>query len=103
DAVADLTSWACEKGILGLRAALTLGAHAEQVLSLGQDPKLSERLRRQVADHHAPPLLRLELARVLQRNQELDERTLRNMMEPSAPSPLRLIAAETVIMSGDSP
>src|SRR5205823_3486823 len=88
EAVDDLTAWACEKGLLALRAALTLGAHAEQVLTSGHEPGLAARLRKQVADDHAPPMLRLELARVLQRNQELDEATLQRMMDASAPAPL---------------
>ncbi len=103
EAVADLTAWACEKGILALRAALTLGVHAEQILSQGQEPKLAQSLRDQVVDVHAPPLLRLELARVLQRHQELDDKVLRGLIDPSTPAPLRLIAVETLLMHGDSP
>jgi hypothetical protein len=103
EAVTDLNAWACEKGLLGLRAALTLGAHAEQVLASAQDPKLAEKLRLQVADSHAPALLRLELARVLQRNQELDEQTLRKMMSAISPAPLRLIAVEARLIQGESP
>ncbi len=103
EAVADLTAWACEKGILALRAALTLGAHADQVLSQGQDPKLTKALREQIADVHAPPVLRLELARVLQRYQELDDKLLRGLIDPATPAPLRLIAVETLLANGDSP
>ena len=35
EAVSDLTAWACEKGILAVRAALTLGVHYGQVLASG--------------------------------------------------------------------
>jgi hypothetical protein len=101
--VADLTAWACEKGVLALRAALTLGAHADLVLSHGPDPKLAQALRDQVADVHAPPVLRLELARVLQRHQELDDRVLVRLLDPSTPAPVRLIAVETLLSRGDSP
>src|SRR5262249_45476098 len=62
DAVADLTAWAAEKGILGPRAALTLGVHYKR--SLGDQPPADRiaGLRGQVANQHAPPALRLELA-----------------------------------------
>ncbi len=103
EALTDLTAWACEKGILALRAAATLGAHADQVLSQGQDPKLAQALRDKVADVHAPPVLRLELARVLQQHQELDSRVLRGLIDPATPAPLRLIAVETLLTRGDSP
>ena len=103
EAVADLTAWACEKGVLALRASLTLGAHANQVLAQGQDAKLAQSLRDQVADVHAPAILRLELAKVLQRHQELDDKVLRSLIDPSTPAPLRLIAVETLLTQGPSP
>jgi hypothetical protein len=103
EAVGDLTAWACEKGVLALRAALTLGAHADQVLSQGHDPKLAQALRNQVADVHSPPVLRLELARVLQRHKELDDKVLRGLIDPSTPAPLRLIAVESLLTRGESP
>jgi hypothetical protein len=103
EAVTDLTAWACEKGVLALRAALTLGAHADQVLSQGQDPKLAQKLRDQVVDVHASPLLRLELARVLQQHHELDEVVVRGLIDPATPAPLRLIAVETLLSRGESP
>ena len=103
EAINDLTAWACEKGVLALRAAATLGAHADQILSQGQDAKMAQRLRDQVSNVHAPALLRLELARVLQRHQELDGRVLSGLIDPSTPAPLRLIAVETLLTYGDSP
>jgi hypothetical protein len=103
EAVTDMTAWACEKGVLALRAAITLGAHSDQVLSQGHDPKLAQTLRDQVADVHAPPVLRLELARVLQRHRELDDTVLRALIDPATPAPLRLIAVETLLTCGSSP
>ena len=91
------------EGVAGPARALTLGAHADQVLSQGHDPKLAQTLRDQVVDVHAPPLLRLELARVLHRHHELDDVVVRTLIEPSTPAPLRLIAVETLLGRGESP
>lgn len=100
EAVADLTAWTAEKGIQSLRAALTLGCHYHRLLSLTTDAALAERLRRQLADAHTPPLLRLELARVLYTHRELDVELLRQLMDSANPAPLRLIAVEALVEQG---
>jgi len=102
EAVADLTAWSAEKGTLAIRSALTLGAHYGQVLAQESDPALIQELRRQLGDVHAPAMLRLELARILQQYRELDDATLRKLLDPSSPAPLRLIAVETRLAKGDS-
>ncbi len=102
DAVEDLTAWAAEKGILALRSAETLGVHYSQALSQGGDLATIQALRRQLGDVRAPAALRLELARILQQYRELDEVTLRQLLDPSTPAPLRLIAVETLLAQGDS-
>jgi HEAT repeats len=102
DAVADLTAWAAEKGQLALRAALTLGVHYQQALTNATDPLLPQELRRQLADVHAPAILRLELGRLLHQHQELDDTVLRRLIDPSTPAPLRLIAVEALLAKGDS-
>jgi HEAT repeat protein len=99
EAVTDLTAWASEKGHLAVRAALTLGAHYHQVLSLGGTEGVPE-LRRQLGDVHTPVVLRLELARVLGEHRELDAEVLRDMLGPANPAPLRLIAAEELLDQG---
>jgi hypothetical protein len=101
EAVTDLTAWAAEKGTLALRAALTLGAHYNQVLLLGGHAVVAD-LRRVLSDVHAPVMLRLELARVLGQHRELDATVLRDMLSPSNPAPLRLIAVEELLQHGDS-
>ncbi len=101
EAVADLTAWSTEKGVQALRAALTLGCHYHRVLSLAPDPTLAEGLRRQLADAHTPALLRLELARVLHANRELDDPLLRQLLDPLNPAPLRLIAVEALLEQGN--
>jgi HEAT repeat protein len=103
EAVGDLHAWAAEKGIVAWRAALTLGAYYSQLLADGNTPELSERLRRFLADPHTPPMLRLELARLMHQHHELDADDLRRLLDPSMPAPVRLIAAEALLSEGPSP
>jgi hypothetical protein len=102
EAVADLTAWTAEKGIQCIRAALTLGCHYQRVLSLTADAALVEQLRRQLADSRTSGLLRLELARVLQTQHELDADALRQLLDSSNPAPLRLLAVEALLEQGQS-
>jgi HEAT repeat protein len=102
EAVADLTAWTTEKGVQALRAALTLGCHYQRLLSLSTDTELVEKLRCQLADAHAPALLRLELARVLYTHRELDDDLLRQLIDSANPAPLRLIAVEALLDKGQS-
>src|SRR5207253_7447821 len=102
EAVADLTAWCSEKGVLAMRAAQTLAQHYHHTLSQKQDPTLVVQLRREVADVHVPPMLRLEIARVLQQFNELDEAAVKALMNPVTPASLRLIAVETLLARGES-
>lgn len=102
EAVADLTAWTAEKGVQSLRAALTLGWHFHRVLALTSDAALIERLRRQLSDGRTPALLRLELARVLYTQRELDADLLRQLIDSANPAPLRLIAVEALLEQGHS-
>jgi HEAT repeat protein len=102
EAVTDLTSWAAEKGLLALRAALSLGAHYNQILSLGESGSLVADLRKQLLDVHTPAMLRLELARVLHQHKELVPNVLRQLLASSNPAPLRLIAVEALLSAGES-
>jgi len=102
DAVADLTAWAADKGQLSLRAALTVGAHYQQALTVEADPEMVPYLRTVTADVRTPAMLRLELTRLLAQIQELDDGLLHHLIDPSAPAPVRLIAVETLLAQGDS-
>src|SRR5579883_3079163 len=102
EAVADLIAWTAEKGVQSLRAALTLGRHYHRVLSLAPDAKLVEQLRHRLADGRTPALLRMELARVLYTQRELDAGLLRQLMDSANPAPLRLIAADALLEQGRS-
>ena len=103
EAVDDLTAWASEKGLLGLRAALTLSCHYTQALSEGPGPDLLLTLREQLGNPHAPPVLRMELARLLQAHGSLDRELLHKLLDPANPAPLRLIAVEALLVDSDSP
>jgi HEAT repeat protein len=96
-AVADLTAWAAEKGLLGMRAAVTLGAHYRRLLGDRPDPALLSALRQQLANSHAPPALRMELAWLLKNGDELDQDLLERLLDPANPAPLRLLAADSLL------
>ncbi len=102
EAVDDLTAWASEKGLLGLRAALTLGCHYAQALNEVNEPDLVLTLKAQLGDPHAPPVLRMELARLLQAHGLLEKELLLKMLDPANPAPLRLTAVEALLAEGDS-
>jgi HEAT repeat protein len=97
EAVNDLTAWCAEKGVLAVRAALTLGVHYNRALAERPDETLVKELRRQLADPHTPAVLRIELGRLLQYHQELDPPLLEQLLDSANPAPLRLSAAETLL------
>jgi hypothetical protein len=98
DAVGDLTGWCAEKGVLASRAALTLGHHFSRALTEQPEAKLIHSLKSQLADVQTPAVLRVELGRLLQFHQELDVNLLEQLLGPSNPAPLRLIAVEMLLV-----
>jgi hypothetical protein len=100
EAVGDLTAWAAEKGILGGRAALTLGVHYSRVLNERPDTALIAELQGHLASPQSPSALRMEVAKLLQQNQELDRPLLEKLLDPANPAPLRLLAAEGLLDEG---
>ncbi len=103
EAVRDLHGWAAEKGVIALRAALTLGAHYGQMLSAGTEPDLADKLREALTGQRTPALLRLELARLMFQYNELAPGDLHRLLQPSMPAPVRLIAVEALLSAGNSP
>jgi hypothetical protein len=101
EAVGDLTAWCTERGLLALRAAETLGAHFNQVLTLGGSPQLIADLKRQLTDRRTPPMLRLCLARVLHQHRELDAGVFRQLLDAANPTPLRMMAVESLLAQGE--
>jgi hypothetical protein len=100
EAVADLNAWASEKGVLALRAAQSLGVHYLTALNEQMDPSLVQALQERVADPHAPPVLRLELAGVMKDVGTWDKGYLERLLDPSNPASLRLLAAEMLLHDG---
>jgi hypothetical protein len=97
EAVADLNAWASEKGILGIRAAQTLGLHYHRALQEQADEVLIADLHRQVRDPHAPALLRIEIARILRSYGCLGAELQEKLLDPANPALLRLQAAEALL------
>jgi len=102
EALNDLTAWASEKGLLGLRSALTLGDHYARILAADVDAGLLSKMRVKVEDVRTPPMLRLELAKLLQKYRALSVSLLRQLVSPATPAPLRLLAVEGLLASGES-
>jgi HEAT repeat protein len=103
EAVADLTAWAAEKGLLGMRAAASLGVHYRRALGERPDPDLVASLRQELGNPHAPPALRMELAWLLKNGDELDQGLLEKLLDPANPAPLRLMAAESLLSRAEHP
>jgi HEAT repeat protein len=103
EAVTDLTAWAAEKGGGAIRAALTLGEHYALALAGEPDPKLVAELRRQLLDVRTPAVLRYELAKLLHQHGELDDEVLRQLLSSTTPAPVRLLAADSLLVAGPCP
>src|SRR5262249_52007289 len=87
---------------LGMRAALTLGAYYAQAIGDEPEAELVRTLKEQLGNPHAPPILRVELARLLQANTLLEKDLLQRLLDPANPASLRLIAVEALLTDGDS-
>jgi hypothetical protein len=98
-AVPDIMAWIAEGGTLAGRATLSLIAYYRSVLQAGGDEKMIADLRQQVIDDRTPPMLRVELAHLLHSQRWLDDEVLLHLLEPTVPTPLRLLAAETLLNS----
>ncbi|HKI35916.1 MAG TPA: HEAT repeat domain-containing protein [Gemmataceae bacterium] len=101
EAVADLTAWVAQKGLLGQRAALTLGVHYARALSECPSEDLVATMRRQLAKPQTPAPLRIELARLLRNGHALDRSLLEGLLESANPAPLRLLAVEALLAEGE--
>jgi hypothetical protein len=102
EAVADLTAWVAQKGLLAQRAAQTLGVHYGRALSECPSEELVASMRRQLAAVQTPAPLRIELARLLRHGHALDRLLLLGLLEPANPAPLRVLAVEALLADGDS-
>jgi hypothetical protein len=99
EAVKDFTAWAAQKGMLGLRAAQTLGVHYGRAMHDDPDAVITL-LRQVVKDQHAPPLLRMEMGRLLREAKALENPAAEALLDSANPAMLRLLAAETLLSHG---
>lgn len=99
DAVNDLTAWAAEKGLIGLRSSQILGIHYACVLHENPENTVPQ-LVRIVQDPHAAPLLRIELAKLMVTNQAMEQELKEQLLDPANPAPLRLLVAENLLEGG---
>jgi hypothetical protein len=99
EAVHDLIAWTAEKGLIGTRAAQVLGVHFATALHEDPEETLAE-VCRIVKDPHAPPVFRIELARVLAAQKAMDHPLREDLLDPANPAPLRLLAAEGLLDEG---
>ncbi len=104
EAVADLIAWTAEKSLLSARAASTLVGYYSRLLNELPDPSaLVEDLRQRLLNAHTPPVLRVELARLLHSNRALERSLLEKLLLPANPAPLRLLAVEALLAERDHP
>lgn len=96
EAVANLSAWSAERGLVSVRAAQTLAVH--YVRSLQERPEETKpELLKVVQDPQAPPLLRIHYARLLARYDRIDVPALEKLLDASNPAPLRQLAAELLL------
>jgi hypothetical protein len=98
EAVNDLLAWCGEKGSLGIRAAMTLGWHYRRVLGEVPDPEVLQTCKQLVRDPRTASALRIELAHLLKQAGELDAALLQELLSAANPAPLRLTAAEALLV-----
>jgi HEAT repeat protein len=103
EAVADLTAWASEKGLVALRAAQTLAAHYRKALGEQEDETLIQTIERLVANPQAASVLRVELAGLLLSYGKWGHGLWEKLVDPANPAPLRLLAADALLVQGHSP
>jgi hypothetical protein len=96
-AVADISAWTTENGPLGIRSTQTLVEHYRQVLSEAPEPNELASLRDQIASPRTTAVLRVELAQLLHSHGLLTDELLEQMLHPTNPSSLRLLAVESLL------
>ncbi len=100
-AVSDLAAWATEIGPLGVRATQTLALHYSQRLAENPQPSLIAQLKEHVVCTRSSAILRIELANLLHKYDQITPDILEHMLDPTNPAPLRLLAVETMLQQGN--
>lgn len=97
-AICDLTSWGAEAEPLGGRACRTLVEHYAHTLQVSPDYDLTVELARQITDTGTPPGLRVELGHLFRGLGLLTPDLLDRMTNAGQPGPIRLLAAEALLL-----
>ena len=100
-AIDDLTAWASESGLIGVRAAQSLAEHYSRALQESPELEIIEEIQAMVRNPRATAILRQELAQVLVQHNALEHDLLQQILQSGAPAPLRLLAAEKLLESGE--
>lgn len=98
-AIADLTTWAADHPPLARRAIVTLIEQHNRGLLDAERPELSSELAGQMFDPETPPALRVELAALLRDHRHLSPDLLDRLTNPDQPGPMRLFAAEVMLLA----
>ncbi len=97
-AICDLTSWSIEGDPLGTKSVRTLIDHYSHVLQTTGDYDLITDLTNQVLDSATATSLRVELAGLLRNLGLLTPELLDRMSNADQPGPVRLLAAEAMLI-----
>src|SRR6266852_4916276 len=100
EAINDLTAWAAEKGVLAMRSALTMGVQYDRLLNQERDDYRIRELQELLANPNGATPLRMEIARLLKKDNLLPRDLHEKLLDTANPAPLRLIAAEALLAEG---
>lgn len=98
-AIVDLVAWSSESGVLGSRATQTLGQHYSSQMMASPTPQLIKQLRDLVVSPRATTIMRLEMANILIQQGQMTDELLESMLNAANPSPLRLLAVESLLQA----
>lgn len=96
-ALIDLTIWSGEKGPIGLRSTLTILAHYRREIQQNPGQAVLDELISRIGDNKVPSSLRVEYARLLAEQDEVNVPFWRKFLDASQPSYLRLLAAGALL------
>jgi hypothetical protein len=96
-AICDLTAWSNEPAALAERCVSTLLAHYRELFKTADKTELVEELGQFITNPESPAILRIEFALLLRELNVLDAGMHDRMTDPNQPSPVRLIAVESML------
>lgn len=103
-AIDDFTAWATEGGLVGERSVRTLISHWNYRLKHDEPVRIADHLLKQIFDPNLATELRVGYARLLNKHKRLTAYALDRMTGVDQPGPLRLMAAELLLIENpDNP